>query len=288
MIIAIYGLGLIGGSLGRAALSKTDHLVYGRDVDPAAVLKAKMLNAITDELTDETLSSADLVVFAVNPRTAIRLLPEVCPLLKKGATVIDCCGNKRNVVAKMEEMHVSYPELGFIGAHPMAGREFSGVEHSSAKLFEHSFVIVTPVHSGIEDFTKVKRFFLGIGCDGITLASADEHDEMISYTSQLAHVLSSSYVKNPLSSKHAGFSAGSFRDLTRVARLNPDMWTELFIDNGDKLCPQIQNLIDRLTEYKAAIEEKDEQKLRALLAQGTEAKAVAEKAIREKRKESNE
>ena len=286
MNIALYGLGLIGGSIGRATLAKTDHLVYGKDTDPAAMLKAKMLGAITDELSEEKLAQADLVIFAVNPRTAIRLLPEVCPLLKKGATVIDCCGNKRNVVAKMEEMHVLYPELGFIGAHPMAGREFSGVEHSTVKLFEHSFVILTPVHSGIGDFQKVKGFFAEIGCDGVTLATAEEHDEMIAYTSQLAHVLSSSYVKNPLSSNHAGYSAGSFRDLTRVARLNPDMWTELFIDNGDKLCPQIQNVIDRLTEYKTAIEQKDAETLKALLQQGVEAKAVAEKAMREKRKEN--
>ena len=286
MNIALLGLGLIGGSLGRATLARTEHRVFGKDVDPSAVLKSRMLGAITDELTDDTLAQADLVVFAVNPRTAIRLMGEVCPLLKKGATVIDCCGNKRNVVAKMEEMHVLYPELGFIGAHPMAGREFSGVEHSTAKLFERSFVILTPVHSGIGDFQKVKTFFTEIGCDGVTLATADEHDEMISYTSQLAHVLSSAYVKNPLSARHAGYSAGSFRDLTRVARLNPDMWTELFIDNGDKLCPQIQTLIDRLTEYKTAIEDKDAVTLRALLQQGTDAKAVAEKAIRERRKES--
>ena len=286
MNIALYGLGLIGGSIGRATLAKTNHLVYGKDIDPSAMLKSKMLGAITDELSEEKLAQADLVIFAVNPRTAIRLLPEVCPLLKKGATVIDCCGNKRNVVAKMEEMHVSYPEIGFIGAHPMAGREFSGVEHSTVKLFEHSFVILTPVHSGIDDFQKVKGFFTEIGCDGVTLATAEEHDEMISYTSQLAHVLSSSYVKNPLSSNHAGYSAGSFRDLTRVARLNPDMWTELFIDNGDKLCPQIQNVIDRLTEYKTAIETKDANALKGLLQQGVEAKAVAEKAMREKRKEN--
>lgn len=286
MIVAIYGLGLIGGSIGRATLAKTEHKVYGADIDKSAVLKAKMLNAITDELTDETLKKADLVVLAVNPRTAIKLMDEICPKLKKGATVIDCCGNKRNVVAAMNKLNETYKDIGFIATHPMAGREFSGVEHSTAKLFEKSFVIVTPVHSGINDFQKVKSFYTALGCDGVTMATADQHDEMISYTSQLAHVLSSSYVKNPLSAKHAGFSAGSFRDLTRVARLSPDMWSELFIDNGDKLCPQIDFLIDRLKEYKSAIESKDGERLKALLQDGVEKKAVAEKAIKDKRKEN--
>ena len=287
MIIAIYGLGLIGGSIGRATILKTKHKVYGCDVDKSAVLKAKMLNAISGELNDEKLSQADLVVFAVNPRTAIKLLPEVCSKLKKGATVIDCCGNKRNVVKAMDEMHAIYKDIGFIATHPMAGREFSGVEHSTAKLFEKSFVIVTPVHSGIEDFQKVKAFYTELGVDGVTMATADEHDEMISYTSQLAHVLSSSYVKNKLSAKHAGYSAGSFRDLTRVARLNPQMWSELFIDNGDKLCPQIETLINNLKEYKEAIEAKDSGRLTELLQEGVDAKAVADKAIKDKRKETD-
>ncbi len=285
MKIALYGLGLIGGSLGRAALTKTDFTVYGYDVDASAVLKAKMLGAISDVLDDEKLAECDLVVLAINPRTAVKLLPEICPKLKKGATVTDCCGNKRAVVAKMEELRSSFPDIGFIGAHPMAGREFSGIEHSTVRLFEHSFVILTPVHSGIRDFEKVKGFFKAVGCEGSVLASAEEHDEMISYTSQLAHVVSSSFVKNPLSSRHAGFSAGSFRDLTRVARLNPDMWTELFLDNSDNLSARIGELINNLAEYKKAIETKDAEKLRELLQEGVEAKAKAENAIREKRKE---
>ncbi|MBR1624142.1 MAG: prephenate dehydrogenase [Clostridia bacterium] len=285
MKIGIIGLGLIGGSIGRAVLSKTNDEVFGRDINPAALLKAKLLRAVSDELTDEKLRETDLLVLAVNPRAAQSVLPSVLPLLKKGATVIDCCGNKRGVVAVMKELANRYPDIGFIATHPMAGREFSGIEHSTPKLYEKSFVILTPVKNSIHDFEKVKGFYLSIGCEGVTLASAEEHDEMISYTSQLAHVLSSSYVKNPLSSSHAGFSAGSFRDLTRVAKLSPSMWTELFIDNGDNLTKQIQDLIDRLEEYKKAIEEKDEKTLFALLQDGTEKKAAAENALKEKRKE---
>lgn len=285
MIVGIIGLGLIGGSLGRAILDKTEHTVYGRDTDKGALLKAKMLNALHEELTDDRLPSVDLLVLAVNPRVAVSLLPTLVPYLKKGATVIDCCGNKRLVVQKMEELRAVYPDVGFLGAHPMAGREYSGVEHSTSHLFEHSFVILTPVHSSIADFEKVKSLFLSVGCDGVQLATAEEHDKMISYTSQLAHVLSSSYAKCPLSANHAGFSAGSFRDLTRVAKLNPSMWTELFVDNADNLTERIQELIDRLEEYKEAIEQKDEPRLRALLQAGTDAKLVAENALKAKRKE---
>lgn len=285
MKIAIYGLGLIGGSLGRALLAKTNHVVYGADVNPSAVVKARLLDAITDELDEEKLSSCDVVVFAVNPRTELRLLPSVCPVLKRGATITDCSGNKREVVKKMEEMRVCYPDLGFISAHPMAGREFSGIEHSTVGLYERSFVILTPIHSGIADFEKVKGVFSSAGASGVTLASAEEHDEMISYTSQLAHVLSSAYAQNPLSANHAGFSAGSFRDLTRVARLNADMWTELFIDNADELCKRIKELTDKLAEFGSAIANKDEETLRALLEKGTEMKLEAESAIRAKRKE---
>ena len=284
--VGIIGLGLIGGSLGRALLSKTDYVVYGRDVDENTMLKARITRAITDELTDERLGEVDVLVFAVNPRIAIASLEKVCPLLKDGATVTDCCGNKRNVVKKMEEMHVSYPKLGFVGAHPMAGREFSGIDHSTPKLFEHAFTVLVPVHSGIEDFMRVKAMFLAAGCDGVQLATAEEHDEMIAYTSQLAHVLSSSYVKNPLSASHAGYSAGSFRDLTRVAKLDATMWTELFCDNADFLCGQIQDVIDRLTEYRDAIREKDEQTLKRLLEEGTQRKKDAENALKEKRKEN--
>lgn len=286
MTVGIIGLGLIGGSLGRALLAKTDYVVYGRDVDENTMLKAHIAHAITDELTDERLGEVDVLVFAVNPRIAIALMDSVCPLLKDGATVTDCCGNKRNVVKKMEQMHVSYPKLGFIGAHPMAGREFSGIDHSTAKLFEHAFTVLVPVHSGIEDFVKVKSLYLAAGCDGVQLATAAEHDEMIAYTSQLAHVLSSSYVKNPLSASHAGYSAGSFRDLTRVAKLDPKMWTELFCDNADYLCGQIQDVIDRLTEYRDAIQKKDEEALYRLLKEGTERKRDAENALKEKKKEN--
>ena len=272
MKIALFGLGLIGGSLGRAVIKNTDYSVYGKDVDSEAVLKARMLNAITDELTDELLGKCDLIVLSVNPRIAIKLLEEICPKLKKGATVTDCCGNKRGIVNKMEELHEKYPDIGFIGAHPMAGREFSGIQHSTAKLFEHSYVILTPVHSGIKDFEKVKGFFVAAGCEGTVLASAEEHDEMISYTSQLAHVVSNCYIKSPTLDSAKGFSAGSFQDLTRVARMNAAMWTELFLMNSEALCFEIDTLINNMLAVRRATAAGDAQKLYALLQEGSRLK----------------
>jgi prephenate dehydrogenase len=287
MNIAIYGLGLIGGSIGRAAAAKTEHKIYGCDTDRQAVLKAEMMNAVHGELTDGILKTCDLVIFAVCPRTVVKIMPEICGKLKDGATVIDCCGVKRAVIAEMERLHGIYKNLDFVGVHPMAGREFCGVEHSTAGLYEHSFAIIIPVHDSISAIEKVKKFFTELGCEGVEISDAKKHDRIISYTSQLAHAVSCAYIKNPLSKEHAGYSAGSFRDMTRVARLNPDMWTELFTENADNLISQINDLEKHLDEIKDALEKKDETALKKLLAEGAEAKAVAENALRERRKNEN-
>lgn len=284
MIIAIFGLGLIGGSIGKATLKKTEHTVLGYDVDENALIKAGLVGAISARGEDCDLNKADMVVLAVRPTAAVNILDAVVPKLKAGAIVFDCCGTKRTVVAEMEKLHRTYPELNFVGVHPMAGREFSGVEHATAGLFENSYFIMVPVHTDIAALVTVKHFFLSLGAEGVEVTTAAKHDEIIAYTSQLAHVVSSAYVQNPLSLSHAGFSAGSFRDMTRVARLNADMWTELFIENSDNLTHQIDDLIARMSALREAISNKDENRLNGLLKEGTEAKAAAETALKERRK----
>lgn len=284
MIIAIYGLGLIGGSLGRAVLINTEHTVLGCDRDEQVMLKADMLNAYSDRLTDKNIGEADMVIFALNPSAVISVMDGVCAKLKDGATVIDTCGTKRLVIREMERLHVKYPNLSFAGVHPMAGREFSGIEHTAAGLFERAFIIVTPVHTEISALALIKDLFMAVGAQGIEVADCDKHDKMIAYTSQLAHIVSSSYIKNPLSEKYAGFSAGSFRDMTRVARLNPDMWTELFMENRDNLTAAIEDLQTHLSEYKNALTSGDYNRLHSLLAEGAKAKAAADKLLRERRK----
>ncbi len=284
MKIAIIGLGLIGGSIGRAALKKTEHEVYGRDLSDEVVQKAKLLEAISDELDDEKLATCDLIVLAVCPSAAISVMNEVLPKLKRGAILIDVCGTKRKIVSKMGEAREAYPEINFVGVHPMAGREFSGISHAVSWLFENSYVILTPVHSDIFALSAVKNFFSELGACNVTVATAEKHDEMISYTSQLAHVVSSCYIKNQLSKNYAGFSAGSFRDMTRVAKLNPKMWTELCMENRDNLAVQIDDLRDRLSEFSDALKTKDESRLYKLFSEGAARKEEAENLMKEKRK----
>ncbi len=286
MKIAIFGMGLIGGSLGRAILKKTDHEVLGYDLDKSALQKASLLGAHTRSLDiDNDIKDIDIIIFAIYPKATIEAMRDICPKLKNGAIVLDTCGNKRIIVDEMIRLQDEFPELNFVGCHPMAGREFSGISHSTANLFDNAYVILTPVTQDIKTLTTVKSLFISIGAQDVEICTAKRHDAMISYTSQLAHVVSSSYVKNPHSSSHAGFSAGSFRDLTRVAKLNPEMWAELFIENKDYLVKDIDEIIKHLVEYRDAIEEGDEEVLKALLADGVKQKEAAENARKERRRD---
>lgn len=284
MKISIIGLGLIGGSIGRATLAKTDHTVYGYDIDELVITKALMMNAINQKGDDKTLAESDLVIIALTPQLTIEKMEEILPKLKKDAILMDCCGTKRVIVDKMRELQDQYPDINFVGVHPMAGREFSGIDHAIVGLFEHAFFIMVPVTQNILALSKLKSYFLSLGAEDVQVSSAEEHDAIISYTSQLAHVVSSSYVKDPLSKVYAGYSAGSFRDLTRVAKLNPDMWTELFIENKDNILRSIDELQKHLSEYREAIANSDEDQLHALLAEGTKMKAEADALLTARKK----
>lgn len=282
MKIGIIGLGLIGGSLGRQIIKNTSHTVYGYDISEDAMLKAQMLNAYHERLdTEAEVIDLDILIVALCPEATIKTIRELAPRMKKGGIIIDTCGTKRKVVAAMSELEDMYPDVGFVGVHPMAGREFSGISHSTATLFEHAYIILTPIRTDLESEEKVRAFFLETGCEGITVASAATHDKIIAYTSQLAHVVSSAYIRNLLSETYLGFSAGSFRDMTRVAKLNPDMWTELFTENKDNLIACIDDLRNRLGEYRDALAGGDDVKLKAILEEGTRMKEAAEKMRRE-------
>lgn len=284
MKIGICGMGLIGGSLGRAVLNNTDNEVFGFDTSEDALIKADLLRAETGRLTEDNAGELDMLIFAVCPNAAIETMRRFCPLLKAGAIVADACGNKRVIVAEMKKLSKAFPDLFFVGLHPMAGREFSGIAHSTATLFERSYVIVVPVSQDLNKLTQVKKLFESLGIQGVEVCSAQRHDEMISYTSQLAHVVSSSYVDNAKSCEHAGFSAGSFRDMTRVAKLNPDMWTELFLQNADNLTADIEQLIGRLTEFDVAIKSGNAERVKTLLQEGADKKEISENARRERLK----
>jgi len=277
MNVGIIGMGLIGGSLGRAIVKKTNHVVWGYDLDPKAMDGARLVNAIHDELTEDKLIELDLLVFALYPKAIESLLPAYCEKLKPGCIVTDCCGNKREVVKIMKELTVRFPHLEFVGAHPMAGREFSGIRHSTVNLFDRASMILVPVSIGIESLAKIKSVALEIGFGQVVITTAEQHDTIIAFSSQLAHIVSSAYIKSPAAAKHNGFSAGSFRDMTRVAKLNPEMWTQLMSENADNLVDELKVLIENLSDYLNALKNNDRGELFRLLSEGNERKIEIEK-----------
>lgn len=281
MKIAIIGLGLIGGSLGRTIVKKTDCEVYAFDIDKHAMIEGKLLSAYHKPLDKQNISQMDVVFFSLYPDALEKCLNEYCPLLKKGALVVDCCGNKRRVVKQMQALSKKY-QLDFISSHPMAGREFSGISHSTASLFDRASMILVPVKADIKRVKEFKDFCLSLGFNNVTITTAEKHDEIIAFTSQLAHIVSSSYIKSPTASSFMGFSAGSFRDMTRVARLSPEMWAQLTVENADFLVGEIDNFITSLNEYKLALKDGDKQKIKQLLADGNEKKLLSEKMRRSK------
>ena len=271
MIIGIVGLGLIGGSMAKAITHFSEHTVVGMDISEQVVLKAKMLQVISGELTLDNIKDCDLVILALYPHDTVNFIKENAVLLS-GTTVIDCCGVKRLV---LDAARPIARDNGFvlIGGHPMAGIEYSGFEYSKVDLFKGASMILTPDDSAdIALLDSLKHLFLSIGFDKIQISEPEEHDRIIAYTSQLAHVLSSAYVKSEAAMRHKGFSAGSFQDMTRVALLNEDMWTELFLANSDNLADEVSALAERLTQYASAIRRHDEDGLKVLLRDGRERK----------------
>lgn len=275
MTVGIIGLGLMGGSFGRA-LVRRGFTVYGYDVNPEAMLKAELMRAFTVPLDAENIKRVDLLVSAVKPSLFKDATEPFLPLLKSGAIVSDFCGVKRETVKVMRLWAEKFTELSFIGGHPMAGREFSGIEHSSITLFEKASMILVPVKADIFAIDKLKEFYLSVGFSKAVITDEKTHDEIIAYTSQLCHIVSNAFIKNKRAENRAGYSAGSFRDLTRVARMDPAMWTELIFLNRDNALHELDELIDNLNKYRAAIATGDNDTLRALFSEGNERKIKIE------------
>ncbi len=277
MNVAVIGLGLIGGSLAKSIKRHSTHAVWGLDIDRDAVTQALMCGAIDEALDDEALGKGLLrrcgvVLVALYPERCVDWLAEHADRIAPDALVVDCAGVKRAVFGRIDDLARRHGWT-YIGGHPMAGREFSGFGYATDTLFERASMILTPPKDvDVARLEAAKAFFLAIGFRSVRITTPEEHDSMIAYTSQLAHIVSGAYVKNPLSVRHKGFSAGSFLDMTRVARLNEDMWTELFLDNADLLVPSIDDLILRLSQYRRALSDGDAPSLRALLREGREKK----------------
>lgn len=272
MQIGIIGLGLIGGSLAKALKQNTPHTVLGYDISESVMRKAELLEAIDRRLSTDDLSGCDFVIIALYPADTIDFIKTNASEFGKATIVMDCCGVKEVVASEVEPI-AEEKGFTFIGGHPMAGIEFSGFEHSKKALFENASMILTPSTTvGIDALEKTKKLCLTIGFTNIQISTPEAHDKMIAFTSQLAHVVSSAYVKSEAALNHKGFSAGSFKDMTRVARLNEYIWTELFMDNSEYLAEEIDALIGRLAEYRDAIRAKDRIEMMRLLKEGRERK----------------
>ncbi len=277
MNIAVIGLGLIGGSIAKCIKKLTPHTVLGTDVSPQVLHKARLLDAIDGELTEERLSICDMVIVATWPRMAVEYVASHADVIQKGAVVMDVSGVK---TAVCQPIWAIAQEKGFtfVGGHPMAGIEYSGFDHATTTLFENASMILTPPKGAdIALLGRLKTFWRELGFGRVVITTPEIHDRIIAYTSQLAHVVSSAYVKSPTALSHQGFSAGSYRDMTRVARLNEDMWAELFLCDQGPLLSELDLLIAHLEEYRDALAAGDEERLRSLLRDGREKKAGSDR-----------
>ena len=276
MNIFICGLGLIGGSLARAISVRTMHTVVGYDTNKETCENALACNAIKKIGTTDDLANADLVIVALYPGATISFVKENLAKFKENAILVDTCGIKTEVCEELGKA-VEGTSIRFVGGHPMAGVERSGFDYSFASLFDGASMILCPEYCHDRAAVQtLSEFFGDIGFGRITISTADHHDKVIAFTSQLAHVVSSAYAQGEYATDHKGFSAGSFKDMTRVARLNPDMWTELFFENASNLSAVTGELIDNLSKFKTALDSGDRDTMHALLVDGNERKIKSE------------
>lgn len=268
MTVGVVGLGLIGGSIAKAIKYNTDNKVIGFDIDENVILKARLLGAIDEEMTEQKISGCDIIITGLYPNDTKKYITDNAQKFKKGAIVLDTCGVKEYVC---DDMYRVARENGFtfIGTHPMAGLHLSGFEHSKVTMFSNASMLLVPsADTGINELEIVRKLFSAIGFTNIQNTTPEEHDRIIAFTSQLAHVVSNAYVKSPSAKLHKGFSAGSYKDLTRVAKLNEVMWTELFLENRENLIFEIDTIIENLTEYSKALKENNADELEKLLRDG--------------------
>lgn len=255
MKIAIIGMGLIGGSFYKAFL-KAEQEVAGFDRDDPVDVK-----------------EADIVIVATHPRTAIEVITAHAGEFKDGAIVVDTCGIKKPIMEAVAPL-AKGARWRFCGGHPMAGKEYSGFRNSDPALFSGASMILVP-GEGIDDeaLALLEDLFRQVGFKRMVLAEAARHDEMIAYTSQLCHIVSSAFLRDELAPSHEGFSAGSFRDMIRVGAPDPYLWSELFLDNSAALMPVLNRFIGRLTAMRDAIAANDRDAIWTQLSEGRPIKA---------------
>lgn len=282
MKILIAGLGLIGGSYCKNITSHTDNEVYGYDADEKVISEAIADGCIKGGTCPEDFGSFDMVIVCLHPNTEKKFIAENISKLKKGCILSDVCGIKGQMVLDITKLAAEHG-ISYVATHPMAGKEHYGFEFSDGSIFIGANFIVTPIDETDKNAVLViKRLAKEMGFGRIVETSPFTHDSIIAYTSQLAHVVSSAYVKSPTMQQELGFSAGSFKDMTRTATLNESMWTSLFLANKDCLLFEIDQLVKHLSEYRNAIANEDSETLKALLKDG---RILKEENIKERTKE---
>ena len=267
MQIGIVGLGLMGGSAARA-YKLAGHTVFADDRDKLMLEYAILCGAVDDTLSPEKMAACDMIIIALYPKAAVTFLEENAANFGKNTLVVDFCGTKQSVCEKGFALAKAHGFV-FVGGHPMAGTHRSGFKHSRADLYRGAtMVVVPPVFDDIALLDRVKEGLLPLGFGFMSVTTAAAHDTRIAFTSQLAHLVSNAYVKSPTAKQHKGHSAGSYRDLTRVAHLQPDMWTELFLENREPLLKEIDCLMENLEAYREALTKEDAETLWQLLEDG--------------------
>jgi len=270
MNVGVIGLGLIGGSFAKAA-AQAGHAVRVWNRTRATADRA-VAEGVAQAVLEDDLGACDIIIVALPPAAVVPWIDAHQATFGKGAIVVDATGVKGTICAALEK-YAFQDRWTFVGGHPMAGKETSGWDNASADLFRNASMILTPYPScGRGPLDALEKFFMGLGFGRVVFTTPQHHDRMIALTSQLAHVVSSAYIQDPLAQEHVGFSAGSFNDMTRVARLDPDIWTDLFLANRDALLVTLEGLVARLDGYRAAIASSDADALRALLSAGRAAR----------------
>ncbi len=268
MHVNIVGLGLIGGSIAKTLKKNSDWFISGFDISEETLSEAKRNCAIDCVWDGVTPNCADLTILCLQPKTAKYFLESHAHLFKKGSVVTDVCGVKEWVVNSLSKICIENGLL-FIGGHPMAGKERSGFKNSDENLFNRACYILTPVsETDPKSFDTAKRYVETLKCAKITVTDPKTHDRLIAFTSQLPHVIAGAYVKSPSCIDRKGFSAGSFKDVSRVATVDENLWTELFLKNREMLLPEIDGLIQHLLTYRNAIADGDEQLLSEAIRMG--------------------
>ncbi len=266
--VGIVGLGLIGGSLARTIRKRTACRVLGLDLSDDVMAQARAETVLDCDLTRETAMDCDLLLVALYPEATVDFVSAWLPDLRPGTVIVDCAGTKVTVCQALSGLAREYG-VHFIGGHPMAGVEASGFESSFDGLFDGaSMILCQDEYTDDNALHDAGAFFLSLGFGRIQRTTAQTHDRVIAYTSQLVHLVSNAYIKSETVRLRGGFSAGSFRDITRVAKLNETMWTQLFLDNRENLLLELDILLASINQYKEALQSRDRERLQALLAEG--------------------